>query len=159
MRIKIPPASPHPDNRRSGRCSYFHNFMVEHESHSSDGEVKMKETGVLGSFKCRTGIKVGWENKRWEKRREVERWGCFIIQIVIRDDVSWQDCTQWPWIPNPAVCFCVLSSQTPPASPSLWLFSSYFLCFGATSLFLFALKGRRGEAATRPVDLEFMCNV
>lgn len=35
----------HSDSHRSGRCPYFHNFMVGHESHSSDEEVKMKETG------------------------------------------------------------------------------------------------------------------
>lgn len=34
----------HSDSHRSGRCPYFHNFMVGHESHSSDEEVKMKET-------------------------------------------------------------------------------------------------------------------
>lgn len=33
------------ESSHSGRCPYFHNFIVRHESHSSDKEVKMKETG------------------------------------------------------------------------------------------------------------------
>lgn len=37
------------DSHRSGRCPYFHNFMVGHESHLSEEEVKMKETGEFGA--------------------------------------------------------------------------------------------------------------
>lgn len=46
MRIKNLQASPHTDDCCSGRCSYFHNFMVGHESHLSDGEVKIKASGA-----------------------------------------------------------------------------------------------------------------